>query len=149
MRKEDTHSQTGQEWVFQVIGSAQNCLGESCFTQPLNAELASMYIKAVVRMANSCAKPKCQDLLNTYSFRKLPNRTHWKKSDRTNYLSTFTFRCFNLLLWVVAKLLLFAYGRVIAYLRKGWRSIPESLQEQACKEMSEIAKVSSSIRYRG
>ena len=69
MRK-DTHKQTGQEWVFQVIGSVQNCLSESHATESPSAELASMYIKAVTRMANSCAKPECQDLLNTYLFRK-------------------------------------------------------------------------------
>ena len=72
MRKEDTHSQTGQEWVFQVIGSVQNCRSESHSTQPPSAELASTNIKAVTKMANSRAKPECQDLLNTYLFRKTP-----------------------------------------------------------------------------
>lgn len=42
MRHEDTHGQKGQEWIFQVTGSAQNCLGESHSTQPLSVELASI-----------------------------------------------------------------------------------------------------------
>ena len=32
------------------------------------------------------------------SLEKPPNQTPWKKNDRTNYLSMFGFRCFNLLL---------------------------------------------------
>ena len=61
-----------KEGIFQVIGSAKNCLDKSHSIQPLSAEPTSMQIKAVLKMANSCTKPKCQDLFITHSlFKKI------------------------------------------------------------------------------
>lgn len=93
----------------------------------------------MARMANSCAKPKCQDLLNTYSWENyLTEPTERKAGEQIICLDldsgVSTYCCEE---QPNNK----SNNTVTAYLGKEWGSIAASLQGEACKEIGETDEV--------